>query len=385
VTSGTAESTGLRVPLLDLGAMHRDVRLGLEDVWRTALEGSAFVGGDEVETFETAWAGYCQRDQCVGVGNGTDAIALTLRGLGIGPGDEVIVPANTFIATAEGVLMAGARPRFVDVEPETHLVSAATVEPAVQARTKAIIAVYLHGNMPDMRELSDFSHSAGLPLIGDAAQAHGSMWRGRPAGSFGTASCFSFYPGKNLGALGDGGAVVTDDQDLADRIRSLANHGRARSSSNIHELVGSNSRLDSIQAGVLSVKLAFLQRWNERRRLAAAKYEAALSPISDRLAPLPVSEDVLSSFHHYVVRTPQRDRVRQCLTEDGIETAIHYPTPCHLQEPYRSFASTALPVAEQAATEILSLPMFPHLTDDQIAFVSSSIARVVYQVAGIRG
>jgi dTDP-4-amino-4,6-dideoxygalactose transaminase len=375
----------VRVPLLDLGAMHRDVRLGLDDVWRTAIEDSAFVGGEEVETFETAWAGYCQRDYCVGVGNGTDAIALTLRGLGIGPGDEVIVPANTFIATAEGVLMAGARPRFVDVEPETHLISASTIEPAIQPRTKAIIAVYLHGNMPDMRELSDLSNSTGIPLIGDAAQAHGSMWRGHPAGWFGAASCFSFYPAKNLGALGDGGAVVTNDEELADRIRSLANHGRAASSGNLHELVGSNSRLDSVQAGVLSVKLAFLQRWNERRRLAAAKYDAALSPISDRLAPLPVPEDVLSSYHHYVVRTPERDRVKECLAAEGIETGIHYPTPCHLQEPYRSFTTTALPVAEQAATEILSLPMFPHLTDDQIAFVSSSMARVVHQVAGLRG
>jgi dTDP-4-amino-4,6-dideoxygalactose transaminase len=385
MTFSTANTVDVQVPLLDLRSMHRDVQLGLDDVWRTALETSAFVGGEEVDTFEVAWAGYSQRAYCIGVGNGTDAIALALRGLEIGPGDEVIVPANTFIATAEGVLAAGASPRFVDVDPTTHLISSATIEPAIGPRTKAIIAVYLHGNMPDMRDLTDFAHDLGIPLIGDAAQAHGSTWRGRPAGSFGVASCFSFYPGKNLGALGDAGAIVTDDAALAERIRSLADHGRSPTSGNVHQFVGTNSRLDAVQAGVLTVKLPFLQRWNERRRLVAAKYDAALSPISDRLAPLPVPEDVLSSFHHYVVRTPFRDQVRECLASQGIETGIHYPIPCHLQEPYRSFSTTALPVAEHAAQEILSLPMFPHLTDDQIAFVSSSMAWVVHQVAGSRG
>jgi dTDP-4-amino-4,6-dideoxygalactose transaminase len=384
MSSATVQATKVRVPLLDLAAMHQEVRLGLEDVWRTALEDSAFVGGEEVEVFEAAWAGYCERTYGIGVANGTDAIALTLRALGIGRGDEVIVPANTFIATAEGVLMAGATPRFADVDPETHLISAATIQPAVRSRTRAIVVVYLHGNMPDMAELVEFSQSTGIPIIGDAAQAHGSMWRGRPAGSFGTASCFSFYPAKNLGAFGDAGAIVTDDDELATRIRSLANHGRASHSGNVHELVGSNSRLDAIQAGVLSVKLSRLQKWNSQRRLVAAKYDAALSPIFDRLAPLQAGDDVLPSYHHYIVRTPQRDVLRSALAAEGIETGIHYPIPCHLQDPYRSFADAPLPVVEQAAREILSLPMFPHLTDDQIALVSSVMAKILSEVVGVR-
>jgi dTDP-4-amino-4,6-dideoxygalactose transaminase len=385
MTAHAASVPRPRVPLMDLTAMHDEVRLGVEDVWRTALERSVFVGGEEVEVFEAAWAGYCARAHCVGVANGTDAIAVTLRALGIGPGDEVIVPANTFIATAEAVLMAGATPRFVDVDPDTHLVSAATILPEVRPVTKAIIVVYLHGNIPDMAELSDLAESSGLALIGDAAQAHGSMWRGRPAGSFGTASCFSFYPGKNLGAFGDAGAVVTDDSDLAARIRSIANHGRAVHSGTTHELAGVNSRLDAIQAGVLSVKLSLLQRWNSQRRLAAAKYDATLSPILDRLAPLHILDEVLPSYHHYVVRTPQREHVRSALAAEGIETGVHYPIPCHLQEPYRSFAERPLPVCERAAWEILSLPIFPHISDDQIALVSSALAKSLNQAVGVHG
>jgi len=380
-----AASSRPRVPLMDLTAMHDDVRLGLDDVWHAALEGSAFIGGEEVEVFETAWAGYCNRAHCVGVGNGTDAIALTLRALGIGPGDEVIVPANTFIATAEAILIAGADPRFVDVDPDTHLVSAATILPEIGPRTKAIVVVFLHGNIPDMAELSDLAQQAELPLIVDAAQAHGSMWRGRPAGSFGVAGCFSFYPGKNLGAFGDAGAVVTDDAELAARVRSIANHGRDPDSANVHEYVGVNSRLDAIQAGVLSVKLSLLQRWDTQRRLAAAKYDAALSPVLDQLTPLHIPEEVVPSYHHYVVRTPQREYVRAALAAEGIETSVHYPIPCHFQVPYRPFATRPLPVSERAAGEILSLPMFPHISDDQIGFVSTALAKSLNRTAGIRG
>ena len=383
--SAQAEAFHTHVPLMDLGALHDDVRLGLEDVWRSALETSVFVGGEEVDVFERAWAGYCGREHCVGVANGTDAVALTLRALGIGAGDEVIVPANTFIATVEAVLMAGATPRFVDVDPETHLISAATVLPAMGPRTKAIVVVYLHGNLPDMDELSKLAGASGLALVADAAQAHGSMWRGRPAGSFGVAGCFSFYPGKNLGACGDAGAVVTDDGDLAARIRSIANHGRSVRSANVHQLLGVNSRLDSIQAGVLTVKLPLLQRWNAQRRLAAAKYDAALSPILDRLAPLQVLDEVSPSYHHYVVRTPRREQIQSALAADGVETAVHYPIPCHLQDPYRSFGDRPLPVCERAAEEILSLPMFPHITDEQIGHVSSALANSLSQAVGTHG
>jgi dTDP-4-amino-4,6-dideoxygalactose transaminase len=370
------------VPLLNLRAMHEEVRPALDDVWRRSVEGSAFIGGDAVHTFETAWAAYCGRRHAIGVANGTDALGLALRGLGIGPGDEVIVPANTFIATAESVIMAGATPRFVDVDPQTHLISASTIEPAIRPDTKAIAVVHLHGHMPDMEELVDFADAHGLMLIEDAAQAHGSTWRGRHAGSFGVAGCFSFYAGKNLGAFGDAGAVVTDDAELAARIRSLANHGRTPESADVHRTVGINSRLDAIQAGVLTAKLVALDSWNERRRMVAARYETAFSPLGDRVVPLSVNTDVVSSYHHYVLRTGLRDRLRAELQVEGIETGIHYPTPCHRQEPYRAYAAQPLPVAEQLALEILSLPIFPHLTDDQTDHVCEVVERIATRGRG---
>lgn len=364
------------VPLLDLKAMHEEIRPALDDVWRQSIERSDFIGGDAVHNFETAWAAYCGSQHAIGVANGTDAVALTLRGLGIGPGDEVIIPANTFIATAESVIMAGATPRFVDVDPHTHLIRASTVESAIGPDTKAIAVVHLHGHMPDMQEMVDLADAHGLMLIEDAAQAHGSTWRGRHAGSFGVAGCFSFYAGKNLGAFGDAGAVVTDDAELAARIRSLANHGRTPESADVHRVVGINSRLDAIQAGVLTAKLIALGPWNERRRMVAARYDDAFSPLGDRVVPPSVNADVVSSFHHYVLRTGSRDRIRAELKMEGIDTGIHYPTPCHRQEPYRAHATQPLPVAEQLALEILSLPIFPHLTDDQVDHVCDAVERI---------
>lgn len=364
------------VPLLDLKAMHEEIRPALDDVWRQSLERSDFIGGDVVHNFETAWAAYCGRQHAIGVANGTDAVGLTLRGLGIGPGDEVIVPANTFIATAESVIMAGATPRFVDVDPHTHLIRASTVESAIGPDTKAIAVVHMHGHMPDMQELVDLADAHGLMLIEDAAQAHGSTWRGRHAGSFGVAGCFSFYAGKNLGAFGDAGAVVTDDAELAARIRSLANHGRTPESADVHRVVGINSRLDAIQAGVLTAKLMALDQWNERRRMVAARYDEVFSPLGDRVVPLSVNTEVVSSFHHYVVRAGSRDRIRAELKMEGIDTGIHYPTPCHRQEPYRAYAIQPLPVAEKLALEILSLPIFPHLTDDQVDHVCDAVERI---------
>jgi dTDP-4-amino-4,6-dideoxygalactose transaminase len=375
-------STRVRVPLLDLRSMHDEIRAELDDVWRASVDGSAFIGGDSVRTFEEAWARFCGRNYAVGVANGTDAIALVLRALKIRPGDEVIVPANTFIATAEGVLMSGATPRFVDVDPETHLIVPETVEPAIGPRTKAIVVVHLHGHMPDMHRLGEIADAHGLMLIEDAAQAHGSTFRGRPAGSFGVAGCFSFYAGKNLGAFGDAGAVVTDDGELAAGIRSLANHGRSAESANVHPEVGINSRLDAIQAGVLAVKLRALPLWNERRRTAAARYDEGLAPVYEDVTPLKARTDVTSSFHHYIVRSRHRVRLQAGLSDGGIETAIHYPTPCHLQGPYRSFAEGRLPVAEKLASEILSLPMFPHITDEQIDRVIEAIANDVRGAIG---
>jgi dTDP-4-amino-4,6-dideoxygalactose transaminase len=376
--------TRTRVPFLDLTAMHEEIRPALDAVWRESVEGSAFIGGAAVRTFETAWAAYCGRRYAIGVASGTDAIGLALSALGIGSGDEVIVPANTFIATAEGVLMAGATPRFVDVDPRTHLIRAETIETAVGPHTKAIVVVHLHGNMPDMDELVDFADAHRLMLVEDAAQAHGSAWHGRPAGSFGAVGCFSFYPGKNLGAFGDAGAVVTDDSGLAARIRSLADHGRTPESADVHRSVGINSRLDALQAGVLSAKLPALRSWNDRRRMTATRYDAAFSSLGEHVTPLSMSDGVLSSYHHYVLRIRERDRLQAELAAEEIDTAIHYPIPCHRQEPYRSYATEPLPVAEQLASEILSIPIFPHLTDDQIDFVCEVIERIATRGRGAR-
>jgi dTDP-4-amino-4,6-dideoxygalactose transaminase len=362
------------VPLTDLGAMTADVWEALEAGWKQVTATSGFIGGNHVLEFEEEWARYCGTDFAVGVANGTDAIELTLRALGIGAGDEVIVPANSFIATAEAVVLAGATPRFVDVDATSLLATPELIEEAMGPRTAAVMVVPLYGNMPAMDDIARLASAKGLALIEDAAQAHGSTWQGRKAGSFGVAGCFSFYPGKNLGAFGDAGAVVTDDEALAERIRSLGNHGRRRDAGHIHAVVGRNSRLDALQAAVLSVKLPRLDGWNRARRAAVATYRRLLSP---DVRMVTAADDAGSTHHQYVIRIPDRDRVRVSLGRMGIETGVHYPVPCHQQAPYQTFASGRLPVAEQAADEILSLPMFPHLTEQQIAYLSSRLNEIV--------
>ncbi len=251
-----------QIPFLELAPMTREVQGAVEQGWARVLSTGRFIGGDEVARFEAAWAGYCQVPHALGVANGTDALQLALTGLGIGPGDEVIVPANTFVATAEAVLLAGAVPRFADVSPQTLLLTPECLEAALTPRTAAVIVVHLYGRMPDMGALCAAADRAGVALIEDAAQAHGATWQGRRAGSSGVAGCFSFYPGKNLGAFGDAGAVVTTDAGLAGRIRVLRDHGRAVGSHYRHELAGTNSRLDALQAVVLTAKLARLETWN---------------------------------------------------------------------------------------------------------------------------
>lgn len=366
--------TRTSVPFLDLTAMSREVGEDLDLVWSEVTASSSFIGGPLVERFERDWAAFCGRDTAVGVANGTDAIELTLRALGIGPGDEVIVPANTFVATAEGVVLAGASPRFADVDAHSLLVTPDTLAAAVTPRTAAVIVVELFGNMPDMEGIVRFAQERGLALIEDAAQAHGATWGGRRAGSFGVAACFSFYPGKNLGAFGDGGAIVMNT-DLEDRVRSLADHGRANGSKYLHPIVGRNSRLDALQAAVLSVKLAKLDRWNERRRRAMDTYRRHLDP---RLIRSITVESNSESVHHLnVVRIPDRDRVRDELARSGIDTGIHYPVPCHVQEGYRDHAVEPLPNAERASAEILSLPMYPHILDEQIVIVCERLNDLV--------
>jgi dTDP-4-amino-4,6-dideoxygalactose transaminase len=311
----------------------------------------------------------------VGVANGTDALQLVLTALGIGAGDEVIVPANTFVATPEAVVLAGATPRFADVNPRTLLLTPDEMESAVTARTRAVIVVHLYGQMPDMDGLCRAAARAGIAVIEDAAQAHGATWRGRRAGSIGTAGCFSFYPGKNLGAFGDAGAVVTADAGLAQRIRCLRDHGRAAGSHYRHELIGANSRLDAVQAVVLSAKLARLDTWTQARRHVAARYRAAFAG-----GPVQVIDEDPGSggvFHLAVVRVPDRPRAERQLAAMGIQTGIHYPVPCHRQPPYRRFADGRLPAAETAAGQILSLPMFPHMTEGQVTRVCDAVREAV--------
>jgi dTDP-4-amino-4,6-dideoxygalactose transaminase len=359
------------VPFVDLTAMTREIRPGLERAWGNLLDSGRFVGGDAVNDFERAWASYCGVPEAVGVANGTDALQLTLMALGIGAGDEVIVPANTFIATAEAVVLAGATPRFADVSPDTLLLTPAQLEAALTPRTAAVIVVHLYGQLPDMDAWQLAADRAGIVLIEDAAQAHGASWRDRRAGSFGRAGCFSFYPAKNLGAFGDAGAVVTADTGLAGRIRSLRDHGQAPGSRYQHERIGTNSRLDALQALVLTAKLDRLDTWTRARRSIAARYRAALGDGPARLVAEPPSSR--GAYHLAVALVPDRARVRRDLSAAGVETRIHYPIPCHRQPPYRRFGTGPLPVAERTAAEVMSLPIFPHMSDGQVALVCETV------------
>jgi dTDP-4-amino-4,6-dideoxygalactose transaminase len=366
------------VPFTDLGAMAGEVWPEIEQEYRACLLDGAYIGGPAVTAFERRWARYCGAGHAVGLASGTDALELSLIALGLGPGDEVIVPANTFIATAAAVVRAGATPRFADVSDDTLLMTSGTLAEAITPRTRAVIVVHLYGQVPDMTSLLDTARHAGIAVIEDAAQAHGAEWAGRRAGSFGEAACFSFYPAKNLGAFGDAGAVVTSRPELADQIRSLANHGRSHGSSHYeHDYIGTNSRLDALQAIVLSGKLARLDAWTERRIALASRYEELLGSreFSDAGLRLTATSPLARHVYHlFVVRVAGREDVRAELAERGIQTGVHYPVPCHQQPPLRRFAERPLPVAERAAVEIVSLPMFPHMTDRQVDYVCESLA-----------
>lgn len=363
------------VPFTDLSAMAREVWPDIEKKFIDALLSAKYIGGAAVSDFEEQWAAYCQTSHAVGVGNGTDALLLTLEALGVGIGDEVIVPSNTFIATVEAVVRAGAIPRFADVSDDTLLLTPATVEAALTRRTKAVVVVHLYGQMPDMDALSALADRSGILLIEDAAQAHGAEWNGRRAGSFGIAGCFSFYPGKNLGAFGDAGAMVTSDGILAERVRSLANHGRAGGSSHYeHELVGTNSRLDSLQALVLSAKLLRNEAWTDARIALAAEYREGLADSGIRL--LEVAPDARHVYHLLIVRVANRAQLQSALAEKGIGTGVHYPVPCHLQPPLRRYCDEPLPVSERAAQEIVSLPLFPHMTWAQVERVCAELIAI---------
>ncbi|MGH3871986.1 MAG: DegT/DnrJ/EryC1/StrS family aminotransferase [Pseudonocardiaceae bacterium] len=363
-----------KVPFLDLQGVHNELREELELAWKSVLGHSGYIGGPEVERFEREFATYCGARACVGVANGTDALELILAGLGIGRGDEVILPANTFIATAEAVCATGARPRFVDVCADTLLVDPAAVQAAINSATAAIIAVHLYGQMVDPEPISAIAAAHGLVLIEDAAQAHGARHGGVIAGSVGVAAGFSFYPGKNLGALGDGGAVVTSDHALAERIRSIANHGRSAADRHLHDLAGRNSRLDTLQAALLSAKLARLNADNARRAAAMAMYRQLLPPHCTTVMVQPGAEPV---YHLAVIQVDDRRRVCEALTRAGVGWGVHYPVPCHRQPAMAAFHDTEkLAVTDAAAGRILSIPMSPTLTAEQVARVCDVLGGV---------
>ncbi|MBV8573916.1 MAG: DegT/DnrJ/EryC1/StrS family aminotransferase [Acetobacteraceae bacterium] len=332
-----------------------------------------FVGGPAVEAFEADWAAYCGTRYCVGLASGTAALHLTLAALGIGNGSEVIVPANGFIATAAAVVAAGAKPVFADVDPRTLLLTPQTMHGALTPRTAAVIVVHLFGQPADMDGINRRADRAGICVIEDAAQAHGASWHGRRAGSLSRAGCFSFYPGKNLGAFGDAGAVVTNDAALAGRVRAMSNHGRCNGNPYRHEMLGGNHRLDALQAAILSIKLRHLDAWNAARRRAAKAYVAALAGLP--LMPVFIAPGADSSHHLAVFRTKARDALRQALSSAQIGTGVHYPIPCHLQAPFLCGQTPMLPVTETAAAEVLSLPLYPHMTETQIRQVADAIAQ----------
>jgi dTDP-4-amino-4,6-dideoxygalactose transaminase len=370
------------VPFTDLAAMTRDVRRDVDAAWRSLLADSDFVGGAAVERFEQEWADRCGTAHGVGVANGTDALTLTLRALGIGRGDEVIAPVNTFVATVEAVVLAGAIPRFADVDPDTLLLTADTLAAALTGRTSAVVVVHLYGQTVDVDAVGRVAQAAGLAVVEDAAQAHGATWRGRPAGSLGLAGCFSFYPGKNLGAFGDAGAVVTSDPALARTLRSLRNHGRLPTAPHLHGGVGTNSRLDTVQAAVLSAKLRHLDRWTAARRRVVDRYRQAVAEGPVRLVA--VAPGAEAAPHLAVALVPERDAARSMLGRRGVATAVHYPVPCHRQQPYRRFADRPLPVAEAAADQIVSLPLFPHMTEAQVDQVCGALRDVAAEaVVGV--
>ena len=362
----------LKVPFLDLNAQHAPLRDEFNRAIAEVIDRGAFAGGPFVARFEKDFAAYCDCQHAIGVGNGTDALWLALLALGVGPGDEVITVSSTFMATCEAITYCGATPVLVDVDEHTYTLDPGCLEKVITARTKAVIPVHLFGQMADMDPILEFANEHGLFVIEDASQAHGAAYEGRKAGGIGDAGCFSFYPGKNLGAFGEAGAVVTNNFLLQEKIRMLRDHGQVRKYH--HKMVGWNCRMDGIQAAVLSVKLPHLERGNELRRAHALQYDQALARTEGIVTPRKAAY-ARHVYHIYAIRTQERDEVMRLLEEKGIGCGVHYPIPVHLQEAYRNlgYERGTLPVTEKAAEEFISLPMFPELTHAQITLVAETV------------
>ncbi len=364
----------MRVPFLDLKVQYESIREEIAEALQQVLDNTAFAGGRFVESFEEDFASFCACEHAVGVGSGTTALWIALLGLGVGPGDEVITVPNTFIATAEAISFCGATPVFVDVDEQTYNMDPERVEAAITPRTKAIIPVHLFGQMADMDRIMEIARARGLFVVEDACQAHGAEHGGRRAGSIGDAGCFSFYPGKNLGAYGEAGAVVTGNSELAERMRAFRDHGQTKKSR--HTMVGWNGRMDGFQGAVLGVKLKHLPAWNQARRKNARLYDQLLANTDEVLTPIE-ADYARHVYHVYAIRTQNRDEFMSTLAGQDISCGIHYPVPVHLQEAYAELGHgrNSFPIAERCADEFVSLPMFAELTAEQIEKVSREISR----------
>ena len=363
----------MNIPFLDLKAPHEELRAELRQAFERVLDSGWYILGNEVKQFEQEFANYCEAKHCVGVGNGLEALHLILRAYSIGEGDEVIVPSNTYIATWLAASYAGATPIPVEPDERTYNIDPALIEAAITSRTKAIIAVHLYGQPADMDAINAIARKHGLKVIEDAAQAHGARYKGKRVGTLGDAAGFSFYPGKNLGAIGDGGAVTTNDPELAEKVRVLCNYGSRIKYHN--EVKGFNSRLDELQAAFLREKLKKLDEWNERRKAIAVEYLRALFGCELVLPYVPEWADPV--WHLFVIRHSQRDQLQKKLSEAGISTMIHYPRPPHLQEAYveLGFRNGAFPIAESIHRKVLSLPIGPHILEGSQEFIFNTLKK----------
>jgi dTDP-4-amino-4,6-dideoxygalactose transaminase len=378
----------MNVPFLDLIAPHKLLEEDLVEVFRTCLRTASFVGGEQVQGFEQEFAEFCETKYCVAVNSGTDALRFALIASGIGPGDEVITVPNTFIATTEAISQTGASIAFVDIDEKTYNMDPNKLEDYLKFRNpqseirnrkpKAVLPVHLYGQPANMDAILEIANRYGLTVIEDACQAHGALYyskkdqKWKKAGSIGLAGCFSFYPGKNLGACGEGGAVTTNDQDIAQKVRMLRDHGQAKKY--YHEFEGYNGRLDTIQAGILRIKLRHLTHWNNKRRENAQRYNDLLKSIDHITTPYE-SSWTKAIYHVYVIRIQKRDELQKFLSDNGINTGLHYPVPLHLQNAYKGYRSLNgnFSITEKVAQEILSLPMFPELSKEQIEYVVEKI------------
>jgi len=361
----------MKIPFVDLHAQYASIKADIDAAMQRVVDRTAFIGGEDLKKFEAEFAVFCTAKVCVGCGNGTDALYLALRALDVGRGDEVITVSHTFIATTEAISQTGAKPVFVDIREDTMLMDPDKIEAAITPRTKAIVAVHLYGQPCEMDRIMEIARRHGLKVVEDAAQAHGARWKGQRTGILGDVACFSFYPGKNLGAYGDGGAVAGNNETLLKKVKMLANHGRLEKY--LHEIEGVNSRLDGLQAAILRVKLPHLDKWNEARQQHAAQYLSLLRG-GDMVLPS-IHPDADPVWHLFVVRLADREKVQAKLKQQGIDTGVHYPVPLHLQPAYAylKLPKGSLPITEKVSAQILSLPMYAEMTEEMVSTVVNAL------------